>query len=146
MKRLISSKASRKHKAFRPDIENLEQFSRRSCLVLHCVNESNDENTDEIQKKTFSEELGDKSRKIIQTEVINRENQKEKTIKLDQYASNVAKCCLLHMTLSYRDTLYFLYLSLCLCLSLYMSYLCDLFCHYYFHFHCVFVLVKGIIG
>ena len=37
--------------------------------------------------------------------------------------------------LSYRDTLYFLFLSLCLGLGLYMSYLCDLFCYYHFHFH-----------
>ena len=38
-------------------------------------------------------------------------------------------------TLSYRNTLYLLYLCLCLSLGLYMSYLCDLFCHYHFHFH-----------
>ena len=39
-------------------------------------------------------------------------------------------------TFSYRDTIYFQYLSLCLRLGLFMSYLCDLFCHYHFHFHC----------
>ena len=37
--------------------------------------------------------------------------------------------------LSCRDTLLFLYLALCLHLGLYMSYLCDLFCHYHFHFY-----------
>ena len=43
-------------------------------------------------------------------------------------------CCI--EALSYRDTLYYVYLSLCLRLGLDMSYLCDLFFHYYFHFHC----------
>ena len=36
----------------------MEQHSRRNCLVLHGVNETNNENTDEILIKTFSEELG----------------------------------------------------------------------------------------
>ena len=33
------------------------------------------------------------------------------------------------------ETHYIFYICLCLRLSLYMSYLCDLFCHYHFHFH-----------
>ena len=37
--------------------------------------------------------------------------------------------------LSYRDMLYFVYLSLCLRLGLFMSTLCDLFFLNRFHFH-----------
>ena len=47
-----------KHKSLLSDIENLERCSRRNCLVLHGVNENNDENTNEILIKTFCEELG----------------------------------------------------------------------------------------
>ena len=47
-----------KLKSLSSDIDDLEQYSRRNCLILHGVNESNDENTDEILIKTFSEELG----------------------------------------------------------------------------------------
>ena len=43
-------------------------------------------------------------------------------------------CCLLHKTLSYRVTLYFVHLSLCLPLGLFMSWICDLFFHYHCHF------------
>ena len=35
-------------KSLLSDIDDLEQYSRRNCLVLHGVNESNDENTNEI--------------------------------------------------------------------------------------------------
>ena len=35
----------------------------------------------------------------------------------------------------YADTLYFVCFSLCLRLRLFMSYLCDLFFRYHFHFH-----------
>ena len=49
------------------------------------------------------------------------------------------KCCLsvpyCIETLSKRDLLYFVYLSLCLRLVLFTSYLCDLFFHYHFHFN-----------
>ena len=45
-------------KSLSSEIDDLEQYSRRNCLVLHGVNESNDENTNEIIIKTFSEELG----------------------------------------------------------------------------------------
>ena len=49
------------------------------------------------------------------------------------------KCCLsvtYHIeALSYGDTLYFVYLSLCLPLGLFNSYLCDLFFYYHFHFY-----------
>ena len=46
-----------KQKSLLSDIDNLEQYSRRNCLVLHGVNESIDENTNEILK-TFCEEIG----------------------------------------------------------------------------------------
>ena len=46
-----------KQKSLLSEIENLEQYSRRNCLVLHGVDESNDENTNEIIIKTISEEL-----------------------------------------------------------------------------------------
>ena len=35
------------------DIDNLEQYSRQNCLVLHSVKESNEENTNEILIKTW---------------------------------------------------------------------------------------------
>ena len=47
-----------KQKSLSSEIDDLEQYSRRNCLVLHSVNKSNDENTNEIIIKTFSEELG----------------------------------------------------------------------------------------
>ena len=47
-----------KQKSLSSEIDDLEQYSRRNCLVLHGVNESNNENTNEIIIKTFSEELG----------------------------------------------------------------------------------------
>ena len=47
-----------KQKSLSSEIDDLEQYSRRNCLVLHGVNERNDENTNEIIIKTFSEELG----------------------------------------------------------------------------------------
>ena len=47
-----------KQKSLSSEIDDLEQYSRRNCLVLHGVNESNDQNTNEIIIKTFSEELG----------------------------------------------------------------------------------------
>ena len=47
-----------KQKSLSSEIDDLEQYSRRNCLVLHGVNESNAENTNEIIIKTFSEELG----------------------------------------------------------------------------------------
>ena len=47
-----------KQKRLSSKIDDLEQYSPRNYLVLHVVNESNDENTDEIIIKTFSEELG----------------------------------------------------------------------------------------
>ena len=39
-------------------IDDLEQYSRRNCLLLHGVDELNDECTDEIIIKTYAEELG----------------------------------------------------------------------------------------
>ena len=47
-----------KQKSLLSDIDNLEQYSQQNCLVLHGVNKSNNENTNEILIKTFSEELG----------------------------------------------------------------------------------------
>ena len=47
-----------KQKSLSSEIDDLEQYSRRNCLVLHGVNESIDENINEIIVKTFSEELG----------------------------------------------------------------------------------------
>ena len=47
-----------KQKTLSSEIDGLEQYSRRNCLVLNGVNESNNENTNEILIKTFSEELG----------------------------------------------------------------------------------------
>ena len=47
-----------KYKSLSSEIDDLEHYSRRNCLVLHGVNESNGENTNEIIIKTFSEELG----------------------------------------------------------------------------------------
>ena len=47
-----------KQKSLSSEIDDLEQYSRRNYLVLHSVNKSNDENTNEIIIKTFSEELG----------------------------------------------------------------------------------------
>ena len=47
-----------KQKSISSEIDDLEQYSQRNCLVLHGVNERNDENTNEIIIKTFSEELG----------------------------------------------------------------------------------------
>ena len=43
-----------KHKSLSSDRDDLEQYSQRNCLVLHGVNKSNDENTNEILIKTFS--------------------------------------------------------------------------------------------
>ena len=47
-----------KQKILSYDIDDLEQYWRRNCLVFHGVNESNDENTSEILTEAFSEELG----------------------------------------------------------------------------------------
>ena len=51
-------KLAEKQKSLLSEIDDLEQYSRRNCLVLDGVNESNDENTNEIIIKTFSKELG----------------------------------------------------------------------------------------
>ena len=40
------------------DIDNLEQYTRQNGLVLHGVNKSDNENTNEILIKPFSKELG----------------------------------------------------------------------------------------
>ena len=65
-----------KYKSLSSEIDDLEHYSRRNCLVLHGVNESNGENTNEIIIKTLSEELGVK----IKDDDIDRS---QKTINLD---------------------------------------------------------------
>ena len=40
------------------EIDELEQYSRRNCLVIHDIKETEGECTDRIVVKTFSEELG----------------------------------------------------------------------------------------
>ena len=47
-----------KQKILSYDIDDLEQYWRRKCLVFHGANESNDESTSEVLIETFSEELG----------------------------------------------------------------------------------------
>ena len=39
-------------------IDDLEQYSRRNCLLLHGVKEDDEENTDEIVLRTVAEEIG----------------------------------------------------------------------------------------
>ena len=40
------------------NIDDLEQYSRRNCLLLHGVKETDDESTDDITIKTLREEIG----------------------------------------------------------------------------------------
>ena len=47
----------KKKKSLTSDIEELEQYSRRNCLLLHRVQESKNENTDDTVLRTMSEEL-----------------------------------------------------------------------------------------
>ena len=47
-----------KQKSLSSEIDDLEHYSQRNCLILHSVNESNNKNTNEILIKPFSEELG----------------------------------------------------------------------------------------
>ena len=46
-----------KNKSLTSDVDELEQYSRRNCLLLHGVQENENENTDDIVLKTMSEEL-----------------------------------------------------------------------------------------
>ena len=46
-----------KNKSLSSDIDELEQYSRRNCLLLHGFQENENENTDDIVLKTMSEEL-----------------------------------------------------------------------------------------
>ena len=46
-----------KQRSLSSEIDDSEQYSQRNCLVLHGVNESNDENTNKVIMKTFSAEL-----------------------------------------------------------------------------------------
>ena len=47
-----------KQKSLSSDVDDLQQYSQRNCLVFYGANESNGENTNKILIKTFSEELG----------------------------------------------------------------------------------------
>ena len=46
-----------KNKSLTSDVDELEQYSRRNCLLLHGVQENKSENTNDIVLKTMSEEL-----------------------------------------------------------------------------------------
>ena len=46
-----------KNKSLTSDVDEFEQYSRRNCLLLHVVQENENENTDDIVLKTMSEEL-----------------------------------------------------------------------------------------
>ena len=46
-----------KKKSLTSDVDESEQYSRRNCLMLHGVQENENENTDDIVLKTMSEEL-----------------------------------------------------------------------------------------
>ena len=46
-----------KNKSLTSGVDELEQYSRRNCLLLHDVQENENENIDDIVLKTMSEEL-----------------------------------------------------------------------------------------
>ena len=46
-----------KNKSLTSDVDELEQYSCRNCMLLHGVQENENENTDDIVLKTMSEEL-----------------------------------------------------------------------------------------
>ena len=46
-----------KKKCLTSDVDELEQYSRRNCLLLHGVQENENENTDDIVLRIMSEEL-----------------------------------------------------------------------------------------
>ena len=48
---------NRKEKSLTSDVDDLEQYSRRNCLLLHRVQENENENANDIVLKTMSEEL-----------------------------------------------------------------------------------------
>ena len=50
-------KLEEENKSLNNSVDDLEQYSRRNCLLLHGVKETADENTDNIVIKTLSEEL-----------------------------------------------------------------------------------------
>ena len=56
-----------KQKSHSSETDDSEKYSQRNCLVLHCVNESNDENTNKIIIKTFSAELQSVTKYVRQT-------------------------------------------------------------------------------
>ena len=51
-------KLENENKALSESVDDLEQYSRRNCLLLHGVKETDDENTDDIIIKTICEEMG----------------------------------------------------------------------------------------
>ena len=46
-----------KNKSLTSDVDELEQYSHRNCLLLHGVQQNENKNTDDIALKTMSEEL-----------------------------------------------------------------------------------------
>ena len=74
-----------KQKSISSEIDDLEQNARRNCLVLHGVNERNDESTNEIIIKLFSEEAGVE----IKEDDIDRSHPHEK---LNQCLTDINRC------------------------------------------------------
>ena len=73
-----------KQKSISSEIDDLGQNARRNCLVLHGVNERNDESTNEIIIKLFSEEVG-----VEIKDDIDRSHPHEK---LNRCLTNINRC------------------------------------------------------
>ena len=50
-------KLEERNKSLAESVDNLQQYSRRNCLLLHRVKETKDKNTDDVTIKTLSEEI-----------------------------------------------------------------------------------------
>ena len=68
-----------KNKSLTSDVDELEQYSRRNCLLLHGVQENENKNTDDIVLKTMSEELNIeiKENDLVRTHRIGNRNRKD---------------------------------------------------------------------
>ena len=68
-----------KNKSLTSDVNELEQYSRRNCLLLHEVQENENKNTDDIVLKTMSEELNIeiKENDLVRTHRIGNRNRKD---------------------------------------------------------------------
>ena len=68
-----------KNKSLTSDVDEFEQYSRRNCLLLHVVQENENENTDDIVLKTMSEELDTeiKENDLDRTHRIGNRNKKD---------------------------------------------------------------------